>query len=181
VGADTAGTEVTGRLADDRRSADVYERAVLSGAATTFSLRPADTTRLARSLGVPMPVVTDLHAEIDGNPVPVLRTATVWTVTAPHGSSPRRLVLRYRLDGALVRPQPGPPGRYTLILTPMAPSAGDGAARAVVVRITDPRVDEIYCPEAADQLCGSEDGPLHIGTVPAGSVPLVVALVTLPG
>jgi hypothetical protein len=181
VGADVVGTEVTARLADDRRSADVYERALLSSAAATLTLRPAGTADLTRSLRAPMPSVKDLHAEIDGRPVPVLRTASGWTVTAPGGTEGGRLVLRYRLAGALVRPEPAPPGRYTLVLTPVAPSAGDGAAQAVVVRIRDPRVEEVYCPGASNQLCGREDGSLHVGTVPAGAVPLVVALVTFPG
>jgi hypothetical protein len=179
VGADAAGTETTAALAPDR-SVEVYERAVLTKGATTFTLRPASSPDLARSLEAPPPGVRDMHAEIDGRPVPVRRTASGWTVAAPSGTRTGRLALRYRLTGALVRLEPAPPGRYTLVLTPLAPSAGDGADNTVVVRIRDSRIQELYCPGATNQLCGRADGALHTATVPAGAVPVVVALVTFP-
>jgi hypothetical protein len=101
-------------------------------------------------------------------------------VTARAGGTVRHLALRYHLRGALIRPQPAPPGRYALVLTPLAPSAGHGAEAGVVVRIDDPRVEEVYCPAARDQLCGRVDGAVHVATVPAGARPVVVALVTFP-
>lgn len=177
AGADAGGTEVTAALAADRRSVEVYERALLTPGASSLTLRIAGLADLARSLRAPLPAVQDLHAEVDGRPAVVTPTGSGWTVTAPEGSPATRLVLRYRLSGALVRPQPAPPGRYTLLLTPLAPSAADGV---VVVRVRDPRVDELYCPGAGNQLCGREYGPLHVATVPTGAVPVVVALITFP-
>jgi hypothetical protein len=97
-------------------------------------------------------------------------------VRLPSTSTGSRLTLRYRLSGALIRTEPAPRGRYNLVLTPLTPAADAG----VVVRIRDPRVDEVYCPSTTDQLCGHKDGPLHVATVPAGSVPIVVGLVTFP-
>jgi hypothetical protein len=179
VGADDSGTELTAAVAADR-SVAVYERAVLAQGATALTLQPAGSSRLARSLDAPPPAVQDLRAEVNGRPVPVSRTASGWTISAPNGSTASRLTLRYRLTGALVRREPAPPGRYTLVLTPLAPSAGDGADQAVVVRISDPRIDELYCPTATNQLCGRADGALHTATVPSGASPVVVALVTFP-
>jgi hypothetical protein len=179
VGADASGTELTAALAADR-SVNVYERAVLMRGVSTLTLRPAAARGLARSLEAPPPVVEDLHAEVDGRPVPVRRTASGWTVASPSGSTAGRLALRYRLRGGLVRLEPAPPGRYTLVLTPLAPAAGRGADDAVVVRISDPRIEELYCPGATNQLCGRRNGALHTATVPPGAVPVVVALVTFP-
>ncbi|MGZ4602476.1 MAG: hypothetical protein ACXV0U_02625 [Kineosporiaceae bacterium] len=179
VGADAGGPALTAALMADR-SVDVYERALLTRGAATVFLRPAGLLDLARSLGAPPPVVEDLHAEVDGRPVPVQRTAAGWTVATPGGSPAGRLALRYRLSGALARQEPAPRGRYTLVLAPLAPSAGGGAGDAVVVRVTDPRIEELYCPGASNQLCGRENGALHTATVPAGAVPVVVALVTFP-
>ncbi|HVN10646.1 MAG TPA: hypothetical protein VMT69_01040 [Kineosporiaceae bacterium] len=180
VGADLSGTELTAALVADG-SVEVYERAVLTPGATALTLRPAGMAAIARTLAASPPVVEDLHAEIDGRPVPVTQSASGWTVAAPAGTTAVRLELRYRLTGALLRREPAPPGRYTLVLAPLAPSAGDGADTAVAVRITDPRIEELYCPAAANQLCGRADGDVHTATVPAGAVPVVVALVTLPG
>lgn len=179
VGADQSGTELTAAVVGDR-SVAVYERAVLTPGGTTLVLHPAGSPGLARSLDAPPPAVQDLRAEVNGRPVAVTRTASGWSVPSPGGTKAARLTLRYQLTGALVRREPAPPGRYTLVLTPLAPSAGDGADRAVVVRISDPRVDELYCPAAANQLCGRVDGDLHTATVPSGASPVVVALVTFP-
>ena len=79
----------------------------------------------------------------------------------PGAAMADHLVLRYRLTGALIRHEPAPPGRYLLVLTPLlltplAPSgSGDGA---VVVRIQDPRVEEMYCPGGSNPLCGTAGG-----------------------
>jgi hypothetical protein len=184
VGADVAGTEVTAALTSDRRSVDVYERALLTTGATTLTLGAPAAGDLVRSLHAPLPGVQELHAAVDGRPVPVGRSGAGWTVAVPRGSAASRLVLRYRLSGALIRPEPAPPGRYTLLLTPLAPAAGstagDAAGAPVVVRVRDARVEELYCPTASNQLCGREDGPLHVATVPTGASPVVVGLVTFP-
>jgi hypothetical protein len=177
VGADLPGTEVTAALGTDRRSVEVYERALLAPGGTTLTLRPATSNQVARSLGAALPTVEDLHAAIDGRPVPVTRTASGWTV--PVSSSGTRLTLRYRLRGAVVRTEPAPRGRYTVVLTPLTPATAGGDA-GVVVRIRDPRVEEVYCPGTTNQLCGHAEGPLHVATVPAGSVPIVIGLVTFP-
>src|SRR4051794_11817760 len=179
VGADLPGTEVTAAFREDRRSVEVYERALLAPAGATLTLRPAASDAVARSLRAPAPIVEDLHAAVDGRPVPATRTASGWTVPVSSTNSGARLTLRYRLTGAVVRTEPAPRGRYTLVVTPLTP-AGDGAAGAVVVRIRDPRVEEVYCPGATNQLCGRGDGPLHVATVSAGSLPIVVGLVTFP-
>jgi hypothetical protein len=179
-GADASGSEVTAALGADRQSVDVYERAVLTRGRTTLALRPAGSPELARSLDAPLPTVEGLQAAVDGRPVPVTRTAAGWNVTTPSGTTVARLVLRYRLTGALVRREPSPPGRYTLVLTPLAPSAGGRADDAVVVRIRDPRIEEVYCIGASQQLCGRVAGALHTAAVPAGAVPVVIALVTFP-
>lgn len=180
VGADTAGTEVTAALAADRRGLDVYERAVLTAGGAVLTLRPAASPDLTRTLAAPLPTVDDLRAEVDGTPVAVTRTGAGWSIATPPGAAPRRLALRYRLAGALIHTPPAPPGRYTLVLTPLAPSAGTGAGEAVVVRIRDSRVAELYCPGAAQQLCGRATGELHVATVPPGAEPSVVGLVTFP-
>jgi hypothetical protein len=177
VGADANGTELTAALGADR-SVEVYERAVLTPGATSLALSPARSPDLLRSLDAPPPVVEDLHAEVDGRPVRVTSTGSGWAVQMSAGARGGRLALRYRLSGALVRREPAPPGRFTLVLTPLAPSAGRGADDAVVVRISDPRVQELYCPGATNQLCGRVDGELHTARVPGGTVPVVVALVT---
>jgi hypothetical protein len=179
VGADLPGTEVTAALGTDRRSVEIYERALLAPAGNTLTLRPATSNQVARSLRAAPPAVEDLHAAIDGLPVPVRRTASGWTLPVPSTTSGTRLTLRYRLGGALVRTEPAPRGRYTVVLTPLTPTTA-GAGAGVVVRILDPRVEEVYCPGTTNQLCGHEEGPLHVATVPAGSVPIVIGLVTFP-
>lgn len=178
AGADAKGTAMVVAFSADR-TVDVYERAVLSPGRTTFTLRPADVSALLRPLEATPPTVQDLRAEVDGRPVPVATTSSGWTLAAPPGTAGTRLVLRYRLTGAMSRKQPAPPGRFVLVLAPLAPSAG-GAGDAVVVRIRDRRVEDVYCPGAPHPLCGSADGALHTGTVPNGAVPVVVALVTFP-
>jgi hypothetical protein len=157
----------------------VYERALLAPAGATLTLSPARSPEVARSLGAAMPTVENLHATIDGRPVPATATASGWTVPVPSTDGVTHLALRYRLKGAVVRTEPAPRGRYSVVLTPLTP-AGDGAGAAVVVRIRDPRVAEVYCPGTTNQLCGREDGATHVATVPAGSVPVVVGLVTFP-
>jgi hypothetical protein len=179
VGADLPGTEVTAAFRADRRSVEVYERALLAPAGTTLTLRPATSDEVVRSLRAPSPTVEDVHAAIDGRPVPATRTASGWIVPVSSTTTGAHLTLRYRLGGAVVRTEPAPRGRYTLVLTPLTPA--DGAAGAVVVRIRDPRVEEVYCPGTANQLCGHGDGPLHVATVSAGSLPIVVGLVTFTG
>ena len=182
-GADAAGTEVTAAFGTNRSSVQVYERVVLGAVPAGLTLRPSATPDLTRSLRAPLPTVEDLHAEIDGHPVAVTRAAGGWSIAAPAGPAPsggiHRLALRYGLAGALIHTDPAPPGRYTLVLTPLAPSAGR-AGDAVVVRIQDPRIEELYCPGAAQQLCGRANGSLHVATVPRGGDPSVVGLVTFP-
>jgi hypothetical protein len=180
VGADLPGTEVTAALGADRRSVEVYERALLAPVGTTLTLRPATSDQVARSLRAALPTITDLHAAIDGRPVPVTGTASGWTVQLSSTTTGSRLTLRYRLSGAVIRTEPAPRGRYNLVLTPLTPAADSGVGAGVVVRIRDPRVDEVYCPGTTDQLCGHKDGPLHVATVPGGAVPIVVGLVTFP-
>jgi hypothetical protein len=180
VGADLPGTEVTAAFGTDRETVEVYERVLLAPTGTTLTLRPATSNQVARSLRAAPPTIKDLHAAIDGRPVPVTATASGWTAPVPSTTTSARLTLRYRLSGAVIRTEPAPRGRYTLVLTPLTPAADGGAAAGVVVRIRDPRVDEVYCPGTPNQLCGHADGPLHVATVPAGSVPIVVGLVTFP-
>jgi hypothetical protein len=179
-GADAAGTEVTAMIDPDGRGVEVYERAVLTSGPGRLTLRPAGSGQLARSLETAQPAVQGLRVEVDGTPVPAVPTGTGWTVVLPARSTPHHMALRYRLTGAIVRRDPAPAGRYTLMLTPLAPAAGAGAADAVVVRIRDSRIQEMACPDAnADgQLCGSAQGDLHVATVPRGALPVVTALVT---
>jgi hypothetical protein len=177
VGADVTGTELTAAISA-AQTVDVYERVLMPRSAGVLTVRPAGSPGLASSLGAPLPVVEDLHAEVRGRPMPVTKTGSGWTVTTPGAAMTDHLVLRYRLTGALIRHEPAPRGRYMLVLTPLAPSGrGDDA---VVVRIRDPRVDEMYCPGGSDPLCGRAEGELHTATVPAGATPVVVALVTFP-
>ncbi len=177
-----SGTELTAAISAGH-TVDVYERAVMPRGARTLIVRPAGSPSLVSSLGAPLPVVEELHAQISGRTVPVTRTGSGWTVTAPGTAMADHLVLRYRLTGALIRHEPAPPGRYLLVLTPLlltplAPSgSGDGA---VVVRIQDPRVEEMYCPGGSNPLCGTAEGELHTATVPTGATPVIVALVTFP-
>lgn len=179
VGSDLPGTEVTAALAADRTTVEVYERALLAPAGSTLTLRVAASPEIARSLRAAPPTVQDVHAAVDGRSVPPTRTRSGWTVPLRATSGVTHLTLRYRLSGAVVRTEPAPRGRYTLVLTPLT-ATGDGSGAAVVVRISDPRVAEVYCPATANQLCGREEGDVHIATVPAGAVPIVIGLVTFP-
>jgi hypothetical protein len=178
-GADASGSEITLAFDADRRHVEVYERAVLAPGPGMLPLRPAVPPPSARSLVTGLPAVQDLHVDVDGLPARVITGPRGWTVAVPAGVSATRVVLRYTLDGALVRREPSPAGRYTLVLRPLAPSAGRGAGAAVVVRVPDARVEELYCPGAADQLCGATAGTLHTATVPRGAPPVVIGLVTL--
>jgi hypothetical protein len=177
VGADLPGSEVTAALSGDGTSVDVYQRALLAPAGPALTLRPATSGEVARSLRTPLPAVVDLHAAIDGRPVPVTRAASGWSVPVTDTTTGARLTLRYRLSGAVIRPEQAPRGRYNVIFTPLTPAADTDAG--VVVRIRDPRVEEVYCPATTSQLCGHRDGSLHVATVPAGTVPIVVGLLTL--
>jgi hypothetical protein len=169
---------VTAALSRDGTSVDVYERALLAAAGPELTLQPARSGEVARSLRTALPAVEDLHVAIDGRPVPVTRTASGWSVPVTGTTTGARLTLRYRLSGAVVRPEQAPRGRYTVVFTPLTPAAGSGADAGVVVRIRDPRVEEVYCPGTTNQLCGHRDGSLHVATVPAGTVPIVVGLLT---
>jgi len=180
VGADLPGTEVTAALGADGKSVEVYERALLASAEPALTLRPATSDAVARSLGTALPTVENLHAAIDGRSVPVTRAASGWSVPVTGTTTGARLTLRYRLSGALVRPEQAPRGRYNMVLTPLTPAPGSGAEAGVVVRIRDPRVEEVYCPETSNELCGHQDGSLHVATIPVGTVPIVVGLITFP-
>ena len=81
---------------------------------------------------------------------------------------------RSRRSAPDLRPRP-----LHLVLTPLTPAPG-GADAGVVVRIRDPRVEEVYCPGDDRPALRAPGGPLHIATVPAGAVPIVVGLVTFP-
>ncbi|HYJ76457.1 MAG TPA: hypothetical protein VEV65_12700 [Kineosporiaceae bacterium] len=179
VGSDLPGTEVTAALAADRTTVEVYERALLAPAGSTLTLRVAASPEIARSLRAAPPTVQDVHVAVDGRSVPATRTRSGWTVPIAGTRGVTHLTLRYRLSGAVVRTEPAPRGRYTLVLTPLT-ATGDGGGATVVVRISDPRVAEVYCPATANQLCGREEGEVHIATVPAGAVPVVIGLVTFP-
>jgi hypothetical protein len=180
VGADLPGSEMTAALGTDRKSIEVYQRALLAAAGPALTLRPATSDEVTRSLRTALPTVEELHVAIDGRPVPVTRTASGWSVPVTDTTMGPRLTLRYRLSGAVVRPEQAPRGRYTVVFTPLTPGAGSGADGRVVVRIRDPRVEEVYCPGTTNQLCGHRDGSLHVATVPVGTVPIVVGLVTFP-
>jgi hypothetical protein len=179
-GASAPGSEITAAIDPDRRHVEVYERALLAPGTGTLTLRPAQPPAAARELVTGPPGVQDLHAEVDGRPATVTSGPDSWTVTAPADAQATRVVLRYTLNGALVRRVPSPVGRYTLVLRPLTPSAGRGAGDAVVVRLRDPRVEEVYCLGAADQLCGATSDDLHTATVPRGAPAVVIGLVTLP-
>ncbi|HYY12685.1 MAG TPA: hypothetical protein VE781_17240, partial [Kineosporiaceae bacterium] len=90
-----------------------------------------------------------------------------------------RLVVHYRLTGALVAASPAPPGRRTLVLRPVSGPVAAAAGDPVLVRLDDARVGAVYCPAAPSPLCAVSAGAVHVATVPAGTPPLVLAQVTL--
>ncbi|MGZ4612975.1 MAG: hypothetical protein ACXV1K_07370 [Kineosporiaceae bacterium] len=175
-GVDVPGLEVTAALDPDRRHVDVYERVLLRPGVTTLHLAPASLAALPRVLRGARPAVTELQVEIDGRAVPPLAGRTGWQVT-PGGATIDRAVLRYRVMGALVRQTPAPPGRATLILTPLAGGTVTATQDPVVVRIDDQRVGAMYCPTARHPTCASAAGRTHTATVPWDATAVVLAQV----
>jgi len=127
--------------------------------------------------------IESLQVSIDGTPVmPTPRTGTsnAWVLTAPSGAAPRSMVVRYLLDGAIVRSVPATPGRALAVLTPISTGAADGLPITIAIAATN--VLNVYCPGASSQsaiLCGRLEGDQWMVTPPPGG-PLVVAQLDLP-
>ncbi|HVN10649.1 MAG TPA: hypothetical protein VMT69_01055 [Kineosporiaceae bacterium] len=179
-GADAPGVELTAALDPDRRHVDVYERVLLRPGETSLRLAPAGLGSLPRALRGARPAVVDLQVEVDGRAVRPVAGRGGWQVTAPEGGAIGRVVLRYRLVGALVRQIPAPPGRATLILRPLAGGVVAATGDPVVVRIHDRRVGAVYCPAARHPTCASTTGRMHTAMVPPDAGAVVLAQVTLP-
>ena len=174
-GADRPGSEITVALDPDRRHVEVYERASSPRAqGRSRCVRPTRPTcpRPHARSSPACPACRTCTPTSTAGPPPFSSDPQGWTVATPAGVPAGHVVLRYRVDGALSRHEPSPAGRYTLVLRPLTPSAGRGAGDAVVVRIDDDQVTELYCPGASDQLCGATAArctPPRCRTVPRPS------------
>jgi hypothetical protein len=173
-GADSPGADAFVVLATGG-AVDVWERLVVRPGTNTVRLQPAPTSALPATADVRL---SDVQVAVDGRRVTPRGDGAGWQVDLPGGSF-AQVVVRYRLTGALVRVTPAPPGRATLVLRPVTGPAAAAADDPVVVRLADPRVGAVYCPDARTPLCAVSRGSTHVATVPAGTAPVVLAQVTL--
>jgi hypothetical protein len=173
-GADSPGADAFVVLATGG-AVEVWERLVVRPGTNTVRLQPAPTSALPATADVRL---SDVQVAVDGRRVTPRGDGAGWQVDLPGGSF-AQVVVRYRLTGALVRVTPAPPGRATLVLRPVTGPAAAAADDPVVVRLADPRVGAVYCPDARTPLCAVSRGSTHVATVPAGTAPVVLAQVTL--
>jgi hypothetical protein len=176
-GASVPGLEVTAALDPDGRHVDVYERLVLRPGVASLVLHRADLGSLPAALRGASGGVTDLQVELDGRPVRPLATGASWRAVPPGGGSVTRAVLRYRLTGVFVRQPPAPPGRFTLVLRPLAAGVVLADRDPVVVRISDVRIGTVTCPTSRHPLCGAVTGRTHTATLPGDATGVVLAQV----
>jgi hypothetical protein len=176
-GATVPGLDLTAALDPDGRHVDVYERLVLRPGVTSLALHQADLGRLPAQLHVGRGGVGDLQVELDGRAVRPQHVGASWRAEAPDGGTITRAVLRYRLTGVFLRQAPAPPGRFTLVLRPLAAGPVLGDRDPVVVRINDVRIGTMTCPTSRHPLCASVTGRTHTARLPADATGVVVAQV----
>jgi hypothetical protein len=180
-GATSPGLDLVAALDPDRTHVDVYERLLLRPGATTLDLAPAELGGLGPSLGIPADTVRDLQIELDGHAVRPARHGSGWHVTAPDGAGITRAVLRYRLTGVVLRQEPAPPGRVTIVLRPLGAAAMLAAHDPVTVRVEGPGVGTLTCPTSRSRLlCGAPAGDAGLAMLPADATAVVLAQVTRP-
>jgi hypothetical protein len=176
-GATVPGLDLTAALDPDGRHIDVYERLVLRPGVTGLALHQADLGSLPAQLHVGRGGVGDLQVELDGRAVRPQQVGASWRAEAPDGRTITRAVLRYRLTGVFLRQAPAPPGRFTLVLRPLAAGPVLDDRDPVVVRINDVRIGIMTCPTSRHPLCASVTGRTHTARVPADATGVVVAQV----
>jgi hypothetical protein len=178
-GADAPGAELTA-VVGRGGTVVVYERLVVGPGTRSVHLGPTPVQTLPAGFRGAGANVSDLQVAVDGRGVTPRGDGPAWQVSRGDGAPFTQLALRYRLAGALVRVNPAPPGRATIVLRPLTGPEASRAQDPVVVRLLDARVGQVYCPAAPQPLCDSGSGALHVATVPAGARPVVLAQLTLP-
>jgi hypothetical protein len=177
-GATAPGLEVTAALDPNGRHVDVYERLVLRPGVPGLVLHQAGLGRLPAWLRA-RGGVSDLQVELDGRAVRTQAIGASWRAAPLDGGNVTRAVLRYRLTGVFLRQPPAPPGRFTLVLRPLAAGLVLADRDPVVVRISDARVGTVTCPTSRHPLCGSVTGRTHAATLPGDATGVVLAQVAL--
>lgn len=177
-GVDAPGTDVTFAIGDDLRSVDVYEQVYLSAPSEQVGLGLPATSSWPQALAAAEPAVEQLQVEVDGRAVTPRTASGGWFALAPSGSSATRVVLRYKLTGTIVDlgDNPQSPDRRLVAVPGLTARTSTEAGAPVRYRITDPRVQGMFCvtPQRALALCSATSAGTVSATLPADGAPLVV-------
>ena len=137
----------------------VVESIRLSEPIDQLTLTPLALDQLGRDFTNETATVSGLEITSDGEPQIVPDGDVTSSVQVPLSDPSTMIVLRYQLDGTIVRTLPSRTGRGLGAVGPLAADLPDDLP--VAVSITGRPVINLYCPtlELAEQACATGDAP----------------------
>lgn len=144
---------------DSDESFTIVERIRLDAPIDLLTLNPIALDRLGRDFTDETATVSELEIISGGEPQIVPDGDVTSSVEVPLSDPSDTIVLRYRLDGTVVRTLPSTTGRGLGAVGPLAADVPDDLP--VTVSITGKPVINLYCPtlELAAQACATGDVP----------------------
>lgn len=167
---------------DEAGVLDAVERLRFAGPVHRLVLTPPATERLAGTVWA-RPTIRDLQATADGSvvaPEGAGATGALGPIVFRMAQPAQVFVLRYRVEGAVARSHPAPPGRSLARVRPLAAGALPG--EPVVVRFVGEDVTNLSCPllPQARQLCGQQERGAWSSRSLTGVTAVVIAQLNLP-